>query len=346
MTEELTERNRRILEAIVEEYIETAEPVGSRTVTRHHQLALSPATVRNVMADLEELGYLKQPHTSAGRIPTGKGYRFYVDSILQVRALTSGERKRLSNRYHLEGLRAEEVLREAGKALSAISNYTGIVMAPRLETTVFRHIDFIPLSEGRVLVVFVTRSGLVQNKIIEPREALSQRELETISNNLNQRLKGLSIQEVKEQLFGEMERDRARYDQLLRKTLMLSQEALKDNIGGEVFIEGTSNILDQPEFSDVTKMKQLFKTFEQKSLLIDLLDRSQKAEGMQIFIGSETEFSDIDGCSLITTHYTSRRGTIGALGVIGPSRMNYSQVIPVVDYTAKLVSQVLDIESE
>lgn len=346
MTSELTERNRRILEAIIEEYIETAEPIGSRTVTRRHPLGLSPATVRNVMSDLEELGYLRQPHTSAGRVPTGKGYRFYVDSILQVRQLTSGEKQRLATHYHLRGLRAEEVLREAGKALSAISSYTGIVMAPRLDTTVFRHIDFIPLSEGRVLVVFVTRSGLVQNKIIQPREPISPRDLEKISANLNRRLKDLTIQEVKEQLFNEMEKAKARYDELLRKTLLLSQEALKDELGGQVFIEGASNILEQPEFADVSRMKQLFRAFEQKSLLIDLLDRSQKADGLQIFIGSETEYTEIDGCSLITTHYASSRGTIGALGVIGPSRMHYSQVIPVVDYTAKLVSQVLDAESE
>ncbi|PNU18723.1 heat-inducible transcription repressor HrcA [Geothermobacter hydrogeniphilus] len=342
MSTELGERNRSILEAIIEEHIATAEPVGSRTVAKRHKLGLSPATIRNVMADLEEFGFLQSPHTSAGRVPTEKGYRFYVDSLLQVRKLNSAERKQLESRYQLRGRKVEEVLRDVSKTLSSISHYTGLVMAPRLETTVFRHIEFVPLSEGRVLVVFVTRSGLVQNKIIETRVPVSRRELEQISNYLNRTLAGLSIQQVKEKIFAEMQEEKARYDRLMSRTLELSREALKENLGGEVFIEGTSNILDQPEFANVETMRGLFRAFEQKSTLIDLLNRSQQADGVQIFIGSEPGITGIQGCSLITCHYASKRGTIGALGVIGPSRMNYSSVIPVVDYTARLLSQVLD----
>lgn len=346
MSTELGERNRKILEAIIEEYIETAEPVGSRTVTRHHPLGLSPATVRNVMADLEEMGYLSSPHTSAGRVPTDKGYRFYVDSILQVRQLTGNERQQLERQYQLRGHKVDEILQDVGKTLSAISHYTGIVMAPRMDTTVFRHIDFVPLSEGRILVVFVTRSGLVQNKIIQPREKVSAHELEHISNYLNQTLQGLSIQQVKAKIFAEMTEEKAQYDDLLRRTLDLSRQALQEEFDGQVYIEGASRIFDQPDFADVDKMRQLFRAFEQKSLLIDLLDRSQKAEGVQIFIGNETGYSGIQGCSLITSHYSNRRGTIGALGVIGPSRMNYSSVIPVVDYTARLLSQMLDVDGD
>jgi len=346
MSEELGERNRKILEAIIEEYIETAEPVGSRTVTRRHQLGLSPATVRNVMADLEEMGYLQSPHTSAGRVPTELGYRLYVDSILQVRSLTGREKRQLEQHYRLGGRKVEDLLREVGQSLSSISHYTGIVMAPRLETTVFRHIDFVPLSEGRLLVVFVTRSGLVQNKIIQTPEPLDRRELEQMANYLNSTLQGLSIQQVKANILTELEADKAQYDKMLRRTLELSREALGDSMGGEVYIEGASLILDQPEFADVERMKRLFRAFEQKGLLIELLDRSQRADGVQIFIGSETEYSGIQGCSLITSHYASRRGTIGAIGVIGPSRMNYSAVIPVVDYTARLLSQVLDAQSD
>ncbi|TYO96816.1 heat-inducible transcription repressor HrcA [Geothermobacter ehrlichii] len=342
MTSELSERNRFILEAIIEEHIATAEPVGSRTVARRHPLGLSPATIRNVMADLEELGYLKSPHTSAGRVPTEKGYRFYVDSLLQVRKLTPSEQKKLSSSYQLRGRKVEEVLRDISRTLSSISRYTGLVMAPRLETTVFRHIEFLPLSQGRVLVILVTHSGLVQNKIIEPGEPISPRELEQISAYLNQTLAGLSIQQVKRKIFAEMEAEKARYDSLLAKTLALSREALEENLGTEVFIEGTSNILEQPEFANVETMRELFRAFEQKGRLIDLLNRSQEAQGVQIFIGSETGIEGIEGCSLITSHYSNKRGTIGALGVIGPSRMNYSAVIPIVDYTARLLSQVLD----
>lgn len=346
MSEELGERNRKILEAIIEEYIESAEPVGSRTVARRHPLGLSPASVRNVMADLEEMGYINSPHTSAGRVPTDKGYRFYVDTLLQVRQLTSDEKQRLDSHSHLRGRKFEEVMRDVGQSLSSISSYTGIVMAPRLETTVFRHIDFVPLSEGRILTVFVTRSGLVQNKIIQPPEPLSQRQLEQMSQYLNRTLQGLSIQQVKEKIFEELKADKARYDQLLRRSLELSREALGEDLGGQVYIEGAARILDQPEFADVEKMRRMFNAFEQKHVLIDLLDQSQKAEGVQIFIGSDTEYSDIKGCSLVTSHYASRRGTLGALGVIGPSRMNYSAVIPIVDYTARLLSQVLDVDSD
>ncbi|WP_432823215.1 heat-inducible transcriptional repressor HrcA [Trichloromonas sp.] len=346
MGEELNERSRRILEAIVEDYIGTAEPIGSRAVTRRHQLGLSPATVRNVMADLEEMGYIVSPHTSAGRVPTDKGYRFYVDTLLQVGQLDPQQKSRIEQYYRLDGLRVEERLREAGKVLSAISSYAGVVMIPRFTSTVFRHIEFLKLSQGKILVVFVSRSGLVQNKVIETDPPLSQHELEQVSNYLNQTLTGLSIQDIKAKIVRDMAEEKATYDQLLRRALELSREALCEEIGGQVFIEGACNILEQSEFKDLERMKRLFRAFEQKSLLVELLDKSQHAKGVQIFIGSESEYSEIEGCSLITASYSSSRGTIGTLGVIGPSRMNYSQVIPVVDYTARLVSQVLEIESE
>ena len=346
MTEELNERSRKILEAIIEDYIDSAEPVGSRAVTRRHAMALSPATVRNVMADLEEMGYLASPHTSAGRIPTDKGYRFYVDTLLQVRPFSRQEQQRLSRRYSLLGLRADGMLREAGKVLSAISNYTGIVMAPRLNTTVFRHIEFIRLSGGRILVVFVSRSGLVQNKIVQSDEELSLAELEQMGNYLNRTLNGLTIQEVKRKIVEEMTQEKALYDKLLQRALRFSKEALSEDLGGEIFIEGAANILEQPEFTDLERMKRLFRAFEQKGVLVDLLDQAQQAEGVQIFIGSQNEYREIEGCSLVTSTYSNRSGTIGTLGVIGPNRMPYSLVIPIVDYTARLVSQILETESD
>lgn len=346
MSDELNERSRRILEAIVEDYIGTAEPIGSRAVTRRHHLGLSPATVRNVMADLEEMGYIVSPHTSAGRIPTEKGYRFYVDTLLQVGQLDPRQKSRIEEYYRIDGLRVEERLREAGKVLSTISSYAGVVMTPRFNCTVFRHIEFLKLSQGRLLVIFVSRSGLVQNKVIETDLSLTQSELEHISNYLNQTLSGLSIQEIKAKIVREMAEEKAIYDKLLSRALELSQEAMSDELGGQVYIEGASNILEQPEFKDLERMKRLFRAFEQKSLLVELLDKSQLARGVQIFIGSDSEYREIEGCSLITANYSSSRGTIGTLGVIGPSRMNYSQVIPVVDYTARLVSQILETELE
>jgi len=347
MAEELNERSRRILEAIIEDHIDTGEPVGSRTVTRRHHMGLSPASVRNVMADLEELGYLVSPHTSAGRVPTDKGYRYYVDALLRVRPLSSSERERIEQHYQRRGLPTEALLREAGKALSSLSHYTGIVLAPRFTATVFRHIEFVRLSQRRLLVVFVSQSGLVQNKLIEAREDFGQAELEQINNYLNRTLSGLPIEQVKARLLEEMAKEKAQYDELLRRALDLSTAAFADPAEGEqVFIEGTTNILEQPEFADVERMKRLFRAFEQKSRLVELLDQSQQADGVQIFIGSETHYAEIEGCSLVTASYANRHGTLGTLGVIGPSRMAYSMVIPIVDYTARLLGQVLDSQND
>lgn len=342
MAEELNERSRKILEAIIEDYIDTGEPVGSRNVTRRHAMSLSPATVRNVMAELEELGYLVSPHTSAGRIPTDRGYRFYVDTLLRVRPLSVQEQQRIASRYRLQGMRAEDALREAGKILSSLSRYTGIVLAPRFSATVFRHIEFVPLSHGRLLVVLVSASGLVQNKLIETGQELSAGELEQINNYLKRTLSGLSLEQIRTRIVEEMARDKAHYDDLLQRALLLSAAALQQDEGSEVFIEGAANILEQPEFADVERMRRLFRAFEQKSRLVELLDQSQRAQGVQIFIGSETHYQEIEGCSLVTASYAGREGTLGTLGVIGPSRMPYSLVIPIVDYTARLVSQLLD----
>jgi heat-inducible transcriptional repressor len=345
MTEALNERSRKILEAIIEDHIASAEPVGSRAITRRHGIALSPATVRNVMSDLEDMGYLIAPHTSSGRIPTEKGYRFYLDSLLRVRALTAQQKERIRRYYQRRGLRADELLREAGRVLSNISHYTGIVMAPQFTASVFRHIEFVRLSHGRILVIFVSESGLVQNKIIETREDLSQRDLENLNNYLNQRFAGLPIGKIKQRLLHEMTQEKALYDKLFARFMGLFDAALADE-SREVFIEGVSRMLEQPEFSDLERMKRLFQAFEQKSTLVEFLDKCQKSQGVQIFIGSETSYREIEGCSLITASYHSGDGTIGTLGVIGPTRMAYSQVIPVVDYTAQLVSQLLESENE
>jgi len=341
MTQELTERSRHILEAIIDDYIESGEPVGSRAVVRRHNLALSPATIRNVMADLEDLGFLASPHTSAGRIPTEKGYRYYVDCLLQVRDLTRQEKRRIDSQCQFGG-DLDQMLQETGKALSTLSNYAGIVMAPRFTSTVFKQIEFVRLSSGRILVVFVSQSGLVQNKLIEADPSLTQRDLEQISNYLNQTLSGLSISDVRSRITHEMQQEKALYDQLIRRAYELSGAALQGEVEGKVFIEGASSFLDQPEFADLDQMKRLLRAFEQKNTLIELLDRSQQASGVQIFIGSESNLSQIEGCSLVTASYRNVHGTIGTLGVIGPSRMPYSKVIPIVDYTARMISRLLE----
>jgi heat-inducible transcriptional repressor len=346
MAEFLSDRCQKILEAIIEEYIATAQPVGSKSLTRNQGIKLSPASVRNVMAELEDLGYLVSPHTSAGRIPTEKGYRYYVDALLRVSTLDVHQKDQIEVTYRRQGLQMADMLREASRTLSTVCHYTGLVMVPRLRTTTFRHIEFVKLSPRQILAVFVTQSGLVQNKLIEIGEDLQPRDLEKITNYLNQTMNGLSIQEVRARIIAEMARDKALYDHLLRRAFMLSSAALVDETTGDVIIEGTSHFLEQPEFSDLPHMKRIVKTFEQKNILIDLLDRSLEAKGVQVVIGSETSYSELADCSLITAAYSGRRGTLGALGVIGPNRMPYSTIIPIVDYTASLISRLLDTDKD
>ena len=346
MANHLTERCQRILEAIIEEYITTAQPVGSKALTQNQGINLSPASVRNVMAELEELGYLASPHTSAGRIPTEKGYRFYVDTLLRVSDLDIRQKDQISLKYRQHGLQMADMLREASRTLSSVCHYTGLVMIPRLKTTIFRHIEFVKLSPRQVLAVFVTQSGLVQNKLIEVDEDLHPRDLEKITNYLNQTMTGLSIQEVRAFIVAEMAQEKALYDHLLRRAFILSHAALVDETSGDVIIEGTSHFLEQPEFSDLPRMKRIVQTFEQKSILVDLLDRGLEAKGVQVIIGSETEYAELADCSLITAAYSGKRGSLGTLGVIGPNRMPYATIIPIVDYTANLISRLLDTDKD
>lgn len=342
----LNERSQKILEAIIEEYIATAQPVGSRSITMHHAINLSPASVRSVMAELEELGYLISPHTSAGRIPTEKGYRFYVDTLLRVSDLDSDSKDRIEQHYHKRGLQMADVLREASRALSAVSHYTGLVMVPRLRATVFRHIEFVRLSSRQILAVFVTQSGLVQNRLITSDEDLTPRDLEQISNYLNRTMVGMSIHEARVQIVIEMAQEKALYDVLLQRAFKLSTAALDDEASGDVIIEGTSHFLEQPEFADLQGLKRIVRAFEQKSILIELLDRSLHTQGVQVMIGSETEYNELAGCSLITAAYSGKKGSLGSLGVIGPNRMPYSTIIPIVDYTASLISRLLDTDND
>lgn len=340
MNDFLTDRGRQILEAIIDDYIRTAEPVGSRTVTRRHGLALSPATVRNVMSDLEEMGFLSSPHTSAGRVPTDKAFRLYVDSLLQVRAITEDQQEEIRSQYRGRGLDVAEILKETSRVLSSISHYVGIVIAPRFAANVFRHIEFVKLCGERILVILVSESGIVQNRIIETEEDLSTEDLVRMSNYLNDLLQGLTISEVKTRILREMEDEKVCYDKLLTRALKLSKESL-EGTDAEIFIEGQVNIFEQPEFADVEKMKEIFRTFEEKSQLITLLDRCMSADRVNIFIGSENFLSRMNQMSVITAPYASGPNTLGVLGVIGPTRMGYDRVIPIVDYTARILSELL-----
>lgn len=341
MKDELSERNKKILEAIIEDYIITAEPVGSRAVTRRHGLALSPASVRNVMADLEEMGFLASPHTSAGRVPTDKAYRFYVDSLLTVRRIDKPERELIRKQYNAAGRDIGAILHETSRMLSSVSRYTGIVLAPRFSSTIFRHIEFVKLSGRRILTVLVAQNGSVQNRLIESEEEFATEDLVRMSNYLNELLEGLPVAQVRTRILEEMKGEKALYDSLIARALVLSEQTLEEE-GAQIFIEGQTNIFEQPEFADVGRMKTIFRAFEEKGHLVDLLDRCINAQGVQIFIGAETHLNRMEGLSVVTSTYLTGKNTLGVLGVIGPTRMGYAKVIPIVDYTAKLVSRLLE----
>lgn len=341
MQSDLNDRSKQILEAIIEDYILTAEPVGSRTITRRHPLALSPATVRNVMSDLEEMGYLTSPHTSAGRVPTDKAYRLYVDSLLAVRRVSRNEREEIRRRCCIDGRDIGSVLRDTSRILSSVSHYMGVVVAPRFAAAVLRQIEFVKLSGNRILVILVSQTGTVQNKIIESEGLIAPADLERMNNYLNGMLQGLTIAQIKTRLIEEMQNEKTRYDRLMSQAISLSQKTMAEG-DSEIFLEGQANIMELPEFADIRRMKEIFRTFEEKSLLVNLLERCMVAEGFNIFIGAESHLSQMAGISVITSTYRTGRNSLGVLGVIGPTRMGYAKVIPVVDYTAKLVSRLLD----
>ncbi|MGE5252934.1 MAG: heat-inducible transcriptional repressor HrcA [Planctomycetaceae bacterium] len=342
MFETLTERDRRILQAIITDYIQTAQPVGSRIVSKKYKMGLSPATIRNVMADLEELGLLIQPHTSAGRIPTDKAYRFFVDTILNLRRLNPEEKEDIEKGLLLEGdPDINEVMKRASHMLSLLSKQTGVVLAPRFGSKIFKHIEFIKLRDRRILVIIVSRTGEVQNKIIRADEEMSQDELDKYSRYLSEFMGGLSLGEAKQKILEEMKKEKVLFDKLMYRALQLSQKALEDEGGGDLFIEGKTNMMQSPEFADMEKMRGLLQAFEEKTRIVKLLDKALSAQGIQIFIGAENELNEMINCSVVAAPYSRENYTLGTLGVIGPTRMDYSNIIPVVDYTARIVGRIL-----
>ena len=340
MNVELSARSRQILEAIVEDYIATAEPVGSSAVARRHALTLSSATVRNVMANLEEMGLLTSPHTSAGRIPTEKAYRFYVDSLVALRRVSRDEKRQIISHCRKAGAGLSDILKDTSRTLSQLSNYMGIVVAPSFNSDVFRHIEFIRLGHRKILAILVSSNGAVQNRLIETAEDHEPEELVRMGNYLNEMMQGLTITQARERVLAEMKNEKTQYDQLMSRALRISEQAV--TIGGdEVFVEGQARILDQPEFSDAARMKEIYEAFEKKGIILQLLSRCMSAEGVQIYIGSETSLSRSAGVSLITSRFVTSSNAVGMLGVIGPTRMGYSSVIPIVDYTARMISRLL-----
>ena len=333
----MDQRAQILLKTLIEHYISDGQPIGSRTLLQHSGLDVSPATIRNVMSDLEQLGFIASPHTSAGRIPTQKGYRLFVDSLLTVQPLESNKIQQLKE--NLRSPNQAELINNAADMLSQLTQFAGLVMIPKRKALSFKHLEFLPLTEKRILVIIVTSDGNVQNRIILSEKPYSASELTQASNYFNAHFVGQTFDEVRNKL-------RAELKQMQNDINRLMNAALEDNnhagVGDGVIIAGERNLLHIDELStNVNSLRKLFDIFERRASLMQLLDNSQHAEGVQIFIGGESGYLPLDECSMVTAPYEVDGEIVGTLGVIGPTRMAYERVIPIVDVTAKLLSNAL-----
>ncbi len=336
MVSDLSRRAQKILHAVVTEYLSVGDAVGSRTITRRHDLGLSPATVRNVMADLEELGLLEQRHTSAGRVPTATGLRFFIDSLLKVRGLTPREREEIRERVTAPS--PDEVMQRASRLLSDLTHHAAVILAPNPDEARLERIEFLPLRDGKLIAVLVTTDGRIENRLVM--DDVDPSRLDRIHNYLNQLLAGMTIDEVRERVIHELGEEQNKYDELVAPALRLGHAVFvkTPERSAEVVIAGQSNLLDdvQPE-----QIRDLLRTLEDKQTLVRLLDRTRTADGLQVFLGTETAMQALSNSSIVASSYGPEEQPIGALAVIGPMRMNYGKVMSVVDFTADTVSQLL-----
>jgi heat-inducible transcriptional repressor len=339
--ETISDRARTLLKVLVERYIRDGQPVGSRTLQEEAGLPVSAATIRNVLSDLEERGFLHSPHTSAGRIPTARGYRLFVDSLLQVRELDEGAVSTLRLALSPDKS-ASDLVQTASQLLSAITSQAGIVTVPRQENHELRQVEFLPLSDNRVLVILVVNQREVQNRIIHTRRAFTEAELREAARLVNQRYAGQALDTVKSRIVEEMREARSRIDDYLSATLQLASQALRpEDTTEDYLLTGGSRLLDSATPDDVDKLRELFDIFERKKDVLHLLERCTRADGVQIFIGEESGYEVFGDFSVITAPYGDGRRPLGVLGVIGPTRMAYERVIPIVDVTSRMLSSAL-----
>jgi heat-inducible transcriptional repressor len=335
----LDRRAQMLLKTLVERYIAEGEPVGSRALSRYSGLDLSPATIRNVMADLEQLGFVASPHTSAGRIPTNRGYRFFVDTLLTVKELDRVEISQLEVNLHRD--HPQRLISAASQLLSELTHFAGVVVANKRKTPAFRHVEFLALSDKRVLLIIVTPEGDVQNRILFTEKAYTPSELTTAANFLNQNYGGLTFDEIRGRIHAEMKQLREDMTALMTAALEAGSEALSQSTTNYV-VSGERNLLDSHDLaSNMSRLRELFELFEKKTILMQILELSTRAQGVQIFIGGESGVAPLDECSVVTAPYEVDGQVIGTVGVIGPTRMAYERVIPIVDITAKLLSSAL-----
>lgn len=339
----LDERSRQILWAIIESYIMSQGPVGSRTVTKKYSLGLSPATIRNTMADLEEMGYITQPYTSAGRIPTEMGYRFYVNSILKQNKLRNDKRllKRLHSKLRIIEKDINNLLKEASKTLSDYSRYLGVATQPKTDEISLKRIEFIKYDTKNIFGVLLSEEGIVKNRIIPHDEQCSQKQLDRAATYLNSELTGLTLKEIRKKILFQLQAEKDACDKMILMALMLCEKLIAwelENIFYTGEISGTCHL---PDFADMKQIKKLFKAIEDKHFMLKLIDKMGDAEGVQVFIGAENTLSEIKELSMVASTYNDGLRTLGTIGIIGPTSMDYEKVIPIVDVTARTLTLIL-----
>ncbi len=330
---DLSFRARKILYAVITEYISTGQPVGSRRLSRRYGLNLSPASIRNVLSDLEDHGLLSQPHTSAGRVPTEQGFRLFVDALVQMREVTTEDRAAIVQR--IGHLADPQRTREAGNVLSVLTGAASVVAPPKTADEILMQLRFVPLTDKQVLAVLVTRSGKVQNRVIRLTEPVDPKDLERVHNYLQELVDGRSLSEVRTALAEEMAMERADYVQTTNHMVAATLEEAEES---EVVISGQQLLFDRPEFENPNMIRAFVRAFEDKERLLSLIDETLKAGGVQVLIGAETHLEEIEDVSLIAAGYREPGGSRGAVGVIGPARMDYAKVVPIVEFTARAMA--------
>jgi heat-inducible transcriptional repressor len=332
-------RARQLLRTLIARYIHNGEPVGSQTLARHAGLDVSPATIRNILGDLEEAGLLSAPHSSAGRVPTAHGYRLFVDSLLQLSPLPEGELARLRDELPT-GSGTQALLGSASELLSAMTRFVGVVSVPRREQFAFRRVEFVGIDEQRVLAILVFADGDVQNRIIHSRRPFEPGELERVANYLNQHFAGRSLADIRTVLLHEMRSAQDELNRLMGRSIELAEQALAP-VDDDMLVAGQTRLMGVQELADLDRLRELFDAFSRKREILQLLERTALAPGVRIFIGEETGLAPLDGVSLVTAPYTAGGQVLGVLGVIGPTRMAYDRVIPVVQAAADVLGDAL-----
>jgi heat-inducible transcriptional repressor len=338
----LDKRKRKILRAIIDDYIQSAEPIGSRSITKKHELGFSSATIRNEMADLEDMGFLAQPYTSAGRVPSDKGYRFYVDELIKLKGLSQHEMNNIKIVMEAKKNEINQIIKHASKLMAEVTNYTSLATTPIMRKTLIKAIQLVPIDKGKALLVLVTNVGLVRNSLIRVREGIEPEYLIKISNILNSKLSGITIEDVNVVLIKEIEREIGKEKEILSTVLDELVDCIRDIEDTEVYMEGATNIFKFPEYKNVVKAHEFLTILDEKKILNNIMRYEDNNKLINIQIGNENKVEDVKRCSLVTATYSFGDMVIGSIGIIGPTRMEYGKVISTVEYIREKINEEIN----